>query len=76
MYCTSTITNWWIPFRLLANCFLFFCRDSAVLAELKYPIQNQDRVPVLLSFTPSVENIEMSFSFVPDNDKDGGVVVL
>ena len=45
MYCTSTITNWWIPFRLLANCFLFFCRDSAVLAELIYPIQNQVRVP-------------------------------
>ena len=41
------------PFRLLANCFQFFCRDSAVfifptlLADLKDPIQNRDSVPTL-----------------------------
>ncbi len=40
-------------FCLLANCFLFFCRDSAVfifqtlLAVFEDTIQNGDRVPAL-----------------------------
>ena len=38
-------------YRLLANCFLFFCRDFAqfifqtLLADLKDPIQNRERIP-------------------------------
>ena len=40
------------PFRPLANCFLFFCRDSAVfifptlLADFKDPIQKQTGSPI------------------------------
>ena len=42
-------------FHLVANCFMYYCRDLAVflfpalLADFKDPIQNLDRVPALWS---------------------------
>ena len=51
--CNLPTTSGGDSFRLLANCFLFLFRDSAVfifptlLAYFKDPIQNQDKVPAL-----------------------------